>query len=117
MEPTAPDPRTIYWAEAIERVAPDWDRIRALGEQMAGLAESPGWAALCELVRLQVDVLHASVLPPGVHAHAEYVGTTNQEFALLRALEVPDAVRLVFEREDETQRLAAERASRTRSTR
>jgi hypothetical protein len=116
MEPTAPDPRTIYWAEDIQRVASDWDALRELGKQIASLAASPGWAALERLVRMKVDRLHADVLPPEVHAHSTYIALTNQEFSFHRLLELPDAVQLVVQREEELQRKAAERAARTRST-
>lgn len=114
---TEPDPRTIYWSEDIQRVAPDWDRMRELGEQIAALAASPGWAALCELVRMKIDRLHADVLPPDVLAHSAYIALTNQEYGFHRLLEVPDAVQLVVQREDEVQKRAAQRADRQRSTR
>jgi hypothetical protein len=109
------DARTAYWVGAIE--TEDSDRHRLASEQIAALVEHPGWAALREIVERKVDVLHLSILPPGIRSHAEYIGVTSQEYALRRLLEVPDAVRLVFEREDEKRRQAAERAVRREESR
>lgn len=117
MEPQPNDRRTIYWAEDIQRVSPDWDSLRELGEQIASLVAHPGWEALEKLVRMKIDRLHADVLPPAVRQHAEFIGLTNQEYSFHRLLELPDAVRLVVQREDEVQRRAAERAVRERTIR
>lgn len=112
MEPNGVnDARTAYWASDIQRMAPDWDRLREAGEQIASLVEHPGWAVLCELVRGKIDRLHADVLPPVVRQHAEYIGLTSQEYSFHRLLEAPEAVRLVVQREDEKQRRAAELAA------
>lgn len=117
MEPQSTDARTIYWEADIQRVSGDWDSLRTLGEQVASLAQHPGWDALEKLVRMKIDRLHADTLPPAVRQHAEYIGLTNQEYSFHRLLELPEAVRLVVQRDDEKQRRAAERAAGERTRR
>lgn len=116
MEPQSTD-TTAYWSSTVKLAAHDWDQLRTLGERIASLTEHPGWDALCHLVETKTAQLHAEVMPPAIRQHAEYIGLLSQQFGLGKVLEVPEAVRVLVQREEAVQRRAAQRAAGERTSR
>lgn len=102
-----------YFHSALRRRADaDPEAFRLAAKQVAELEQHPGWAFLRELLQDKVDQLHSELSGATVHPHVAYIGESRQAFALKKALEAPEVVRIVAERVDEEQRKAAEQAAR-----